>query len=46
MEIPDDLPERMTQMLTEVKAIPDDAEAYRAAIVDWVAQRRRRRRSR
>ena len=23
-------------MLTEVKAIPDDAEAYRAAIVDWV----------
>ena len=26
----------MRQMLTEVKAIPDDAEAYRAAIVDWV----------
>ena len=25
----------------EVKKIPDDAEAYRAAIVDWVAPRRR-----
>ena len=36
MDIPDGLPERLTQMLTEVKAIPDDAEAYRAAIIDWV----------
>ena len=36
MEIPADLPERRRQMLTEVKAIPDDGEAYRAAIVDWV----------
>ncbi len=36
MDIPDDLPERMTAMFTEVKKIPDDAEAYRAAIVDWV----------
>ena len=36
MDIPDGLPERMAQMLTEVKAIPDDAAAYRAAIVDWV----------
>jgi hypothetical protein len=35
-EIPTELPERMQRMLTEVKAIPDDAEAYRAAIVDWV----------
>ena len=35
-EIPADLPERMRLMLTEVKAIPDDSEAYRAAIVDWV----------
>ena len=35
MEIPDDIPDRMRRMLTEVKAIPDDAEAYRAAIVDW-----------
>jgi len=38
MEIPADLPERRRQMLTEVKAIPDDAEAYRAAIADWVAR--------
>jgi hypothetical protein len=36
MEIPDDLPERMTRMMTEVKAIPDDSAAYRDAIVDWV----------
>ena len=36
MDIPDGLPERLTQMFTEVKQIPDDAEAYRAAIVDWV----------
>ena len=36
MEIPEGLPERMDRMLREVKAIPDDAAAYRAAIVDWV----------
>jgi hypothetical protein len=36
IEIPDDLDERMTQMFTEVKAIPDDSSDYRAAIVDWV----------
>ena len=36
LDIPDDLPERMHRMFTEVKAIPEDAEAYRAAIVDWV----------
>jgi hypothetical protein len=36
MEVPDGLPERMTRMFTEVKAIPDHAEAYRQAIVDWV----------
>ena len=36
LEIPDGLPERMTRMLTEVKAIRDDSEDYRAAIVDWV----------
>ncbi len=35
MEIPDSLPERMSRMLTEVKAIPDVADDYRAAIVDW-----------
>ena len=35
MEITDDLPERMKMALTEIKAMPDTAEAYRAAIVDW-----------
>ena len=39
MDIPDGLPERMHQMFTEVKAIPDDSAEYRAAIVDWVAER-------
>ena len=37
MDIPDGLPERLHQMFTEVKAIPDDSAEYRAAIVDWVA---------
>ena len=41
VELPSDLPDRMRQMMTEVKAIPDDGEAYRAAIVDWVAAWRR-----
>ena len=36
MEVPDGIPERMRTMLTEVKAIPDHADQYRAAIVDWV----------
>lgn len=36
MEITDDLPERMQMMLAEVKKLPDLAEDYRAAIVDWV----------
>ena len=36
MDIPEGLPERLTRMLTEVKKIPDDADAYRGAIVDWV----------
>ena len=36
MDIPEGLPDRMEQMFTEVKAIPDDSAAYRAAIVDWV----------
>jgi len=35
MEVPADLPERMRQVLTEMKNFPDTAEAYRAAIVDW-----------
>lgn len=37
-DIPDGIPDRMKTMLTEVKAIPDHAEAYRAAIVDWARQ--------
>ena len=36
MEIPEGLPPRIDQMFREVKKIPDDAEGYRAAIVDWV----------
>jgi hypothetical protein len=36
IEIPADLPERMSTMLTEVKAIPDHSAEYRAAILDWV----------
>jgi hypothetical protein len=36
IEIPDTLPDRLQRMFTEVKAIPDDSGAYRAAIVDWV----------
>jgi hypothetical protein len=36
MDIPDGLPERMDRMFREVKAIPDHAEAYRAALLDWV----------
>ena len=36
MEIPDGLPDRMRRMFTAVKEIPDDSDAYRAAIVDWV----------
>lgn len=35
MEVPEGIPERMRLMLTEVKAIPDHAEAYRAAVIDW-----------
>ncbi len=37
MEIPEGLPDRMDRMLREVKSIPDDSAAYRAAVVDWVA---------
>ena len=39
MEIPEGLPPRIDQMFREVKKIPDDAEGYRAAIVDWVVKR-------
>ena len=34
--IPDDLPDRLKTMLGEVKKMPDTADAYRAAVVDWV----------
>lgn len=36
MDIPEGLPERVHDMLVEVKEIRDDSDAYRAAIVDWV----------
>ena len=37
VQIPDGLPDRMRLMLETVKSIKDPSEAYRAAIVDWVA---------
>lgn len=36
MEIPEGLPEQLNKMMHAVKAIPDDGEAYREAILDWV----------
>src|SRR5438876_11226051 len=36
MDIPEGLPERLHDMLVEVKDIRDDSDAYREAIVDWV----------
>jgi hypothetical protein len=36
MEIPAGLDAHTTAMYVQVKAIPDDSEAYRAAILDWV----------
>jgi hypothetical protein len=35
MEIPEGLPERLDRLFREVKKIPDNAVAYRAAIIDW-----------
>lgn len=35
MEVPDDLPEQLRRLLTEMTQLPDQGEAYRAAIVDW-----------
>jgi len=35
MEIPEDLPERVRQVMAGLKEVPDTADAYRAAIVDW-----------
>jgi hypothetical protein len=37
MDIPEGLPEHVGRVLAEAKAIPDDSAAYRAAILDWVA---------
>lgn len=36
MEIPEGLPERLERTFVEVKKIPDTAEQYRVAILDWV----------
>ena len=36
MEVPEDLPERLHDMLVEVTHIRDDSAAYRAALVDWI----------
>lgn len=35
-EIPEETPDRLKALLTEVKKMPDTAEAYRDAIADWV----------
>lgn len=35
--VPEGLPERLTRMMTEVKKVPENADAYLAAIHDWVA---------
>jgi hypothetical protein len=35
-EIPEDIPDRMRLLLEQVRAIPDTADSYRAAILDWV----------
>ena len=36
IDVPEGLPEQLTKMLHAVKEIPDDSEAYRAALLDWV----------
>ncbi len=38
IEITDRMPERMQQVLTEMRNLPDTGEAYRAAILDWAQQ--------
>lgn len=35
MEVPQGLPERLAQLLIEVKKLPEFSDDYRAAIVDW-----------
>ena len=37
IELPDEVPERVREMMTEAQKIPNDAEAYHAALRDWVA---------
>ncbi len=34
--IPEGLPERLRMMMAEVRTIPDNSVAYRAAVIDWV----------
>jgi hypothetical protein len=36
MQIDPALPERVQRLIAEARSIPDDSEAYRAAIMDWV----------
>ncbi len=36
LDVPEGLPERLSKMLHAVKDIPDDSEAYRSALLDWV----------
>ncbi len=35
-ELPEGLPERVVQVMTEVRKIPDIGERYRAAVIDWI----------
>lgn len=34
--LPDDLPERVRELVTEARRIPDIGDAYRTALIDWV----------
>lgn len=36
LDVPEGLPDRMRMMFEQVKAIPDVADDYRAAVADWV----------
>jgi hypothetical protein len=38
IEITDDMPERTKQVLSEFQQMPETAEAYRAAIIDWATR--------
>ena len=35
--LPDELPDRVRELLTEARKIPDIGDAYRAAVLDWAA---------